>query len=175
MKKQILATALALAAAVSAVGCGAQDSGSKDDDAKVSAAASKEYSAEEIVNETLAKISDTSTLDATAFYDGEVFKSYAKKLYAMEYEELSDGAIAYDSTGGTADEISVIQPADGDLDNAVGALEARKQLRINDFTGYKPEELDKIEDARIFTCGGRAIFIISDNADEIENAVKSLF
>jgi hypothetical protein len=167
----------AIAAACCAVflagftGCTAAENDSAADSVSNSSAAT--LSAQEVLEELDGKISE-STLDSSAFYSDETFENNAKKLYAIEYADLADGGILYDGTGGSADEISMIKPADGDEDYAVKALEARKEMRIRDFTGYKPEELDKIEDAEIFSQNGWAVLIISDNAADIAKTLKTM-
>jgi hypothetical protein len=153
-------------------GCGSQNADSQDSENNASVSSAQTQSAEEILSGLKDEISE-SNLDSSAYFSEEAFENNAKKLYATEYSDLSDGGILYDGTGSTADEISMIKPADGDTDNAVSALEARKEMRIRDFTGYKPEELDKIEDARIFSQNGWAVLIISDNADSIEKTLKT--
>ena len=106
------------------------------------------------------------------YYGSEVFEKNCKKLYACEPGDLKDALIAFSRTGAVADEVSVVIPADGDPEKLTKMLEARRDMRWNDFNGYAPDELPKIEDAHIFTAGDAAVLVISDDAGDIEKLIK---
>ena len=53
-------------------------------------------------------------------------------------------------------------------------LKDRVDVRRHDFEGYKPEELPKIDKARVFEANGYSILVIADNAEEIEKAFMSI-
>ena len=118
------------------------------------------------------KAADSSILTGSAVYGERLFEKNCKKLYLCEQSDLTDGFIVYNDGGGKADEISVIRRADGDTDRAAKVLNDRKQVRYNDFRGYVPEELPKIEAGRVFTVGGYSVLIISDSADRLEKTVR---
>ena len=112
-------------------------------------------------------------LTGSVVYGTSLFSKNCKKLYACEEKDLKDAMIVFNNGGGLADEVSVVYPADGDTDKQLRMFEARKENRYNDFNGYAPEELPKIENARIFAAGGAAVFIISDSAEDIEKLIKN--
>lgn len=149
----------------------AESSSSSKDNGNQSEASS--VTAQEILTDVKDKFGGDK-IDSAAFFTDDLFKKNCKKLYATEYEKLSDGGIIYAGSGGWADEVSLIKPADGDYDRAVNALEARRDMRITDFTGYKPDEISKIESCEIFVSGDYAVLIISDDASDIAQEIKSL-
>ena len=53
-------------------------------------------------------------------------------------------------------------------------MEARRQQRLHDFQSYMPEEANKIENARVVVMKQYVFLIISDQADEIEIAIKEV-
>ena len=169
------------ACAATFVSCSAQDSSSQASStgsaSSVSAGGSEqqtELTAEELLKKALDSAPD-SLLDATTAKGDSSdygFDNFCKKLYMGTMpDDLADGAISYASTGGNADEVSVLKAADpakqGELTKI---LEQRRDMRHHDFEGYKPEELPKIEKARIFEAGGFSILVIADNAENIEKA-----
>jgi hypothetical protein len=175
-KLKYAALFVCLATALSGTfGCGGNgESGDvSDSSGGTSKTQTEQLSASEILEQLKTEISDEN-LDTSVYYSDETFKKNSKKLYAIEYTDLSDGGIIYNASGGVADEVSIIKPADGDTDYAVKALEARQQVRIQDYTGYKPEEISKIESANIYSEDGWAVFIISDNADDIADKLNKL-
>ncbi|MGN0623985.1 MAG: DUF4358 domain-containing protein [Oscillospiraceae bacterium] len=181
MNKRLWAASLLICAAVASAamtGCSsakAESSGSTESTESQAAASvqESEKSAKDILQE-ISSADEAVNFNASAYFDDDIFKKNCKKLYSFDIDKLSDGGIIYVDSGGLADEISLIKPADGDTAYALKALEARKQLRIQDFTGYKPEELDKIENAQIFEAGGYAVFIISDNAEQLAEKIRTM-
>ena len=111
-------------------------------------------------------------LNGSAVYGEKLFKNNSRKLYNCDESDLTDGMIVYNSGGGRADEVSVIKRTDGSADNALSVLESRKTLRYNDFKGYVPEELPKIEAGRVFQVGDWCVLIISNSIDSLEEIVK---
>lgn len=127
--------------------------------------------AEQILTILIEK-SQEENLDSTAFFDEELFEKNCENLYGIEYSQLKDGGIAYAGSGGYADEVSVIK-VNGMADSMVlSFLEKRVERRIQDFTGYRPTEISKIENSRYFISGGFAVLIISDNVEQLEKQVK---
>lgn len=154
--KRLLAAA-AICFVITASGCG-DDGAEKSDAADISAAQ---------MLDALGGKSYSETMDAKALYGEETFEESCEKLYGADAESFSDGGIMYASTGALADEISVIKAADGSTD-CEQLLRGRIETRINDFEGYKPDELDKIKAAEVFNCGDLWILVISDDSAQIK-------
>ena len=136
----------------------------------------EELTAKEYIDKVLENfpdhLFDTTTAKGDTAADG--FDAYCKKLYLGTMpDDLSDGAISYATQGGNADEVSVLKAADPDKQSELtDILKQRLDMRHHDFEGYKPEELPKIEKAKIFEAGGYSILVIADNAEDIEKAFE---
>ncbi len=150
----------------------AQTSAQADVSADASDNTASEKSAKDILEQLRKDISEEN-LDGSAYFGEDVFENNCRKLYGMDIEEFSDGGILYNDGGGMADEISLIRSGSGNADKFSQALEERKQMRLDLFQGYAPEEVYKIENALIFTKGDWAALIISDDADSIEEYLKN--
>ena len=121
--------------------------------------------------EILSQISDDK-LDGSAFYGDDTFSSNCKKLYGAEESKFSGGGIIYASSGGYADEVSMLKTSDGT--SAEKYLKARLDSRTTTFKNYKPEEVKKLESAEIFQCGDWWVLVISDNHEKISEQIKDI-
>ena len=76
----------------------------------------------------------------------------------------------------TADEIAVIAMKDAaDVDDAQDALQAHLEHRYRLFAEYEPKEVQRIENAVIFTKAQYAVLIICDNADAVQATFENAF
>ena len=141
-----------------------------DSSADESTAEAAESALQPLADELMAAYPEKLT--GSVVYGTSLFSKNCRKLYACEESDLKDAMIVFNNGGGLADEVSIVYPADGDTDKQLRMFDARRQTRYNDFNGYAPEELPKIENAKSFTIGDAAVFIISDSADEIEKIIK---
>ncbi len=114
--------------------------------------------------------SSADMLDSRLTLGDDTFDQSCEKLFGVSADKLADGGVMYISSGAAADEISVIKLSDGS--SAKQLLEQRRDDRRGDFEGYAPDELEKIDSALIFEYGGADIMIISDNAEQIADAIK---
>ena len=84
---------------------------------------------------------------------------------------ITDGAFAYDSTGASADEITVLRVGkNDDIDKVKQALETRMSQRQQDFGGYKPEEAAKASDGKVFACSNYVFLGICDDSSAARSA-----
>ncbi|MBR6100898.1 MAG: DUF4358 domain-containing protein [Ruminococcus sp.] len=102
----------------------------------------------------------------------ELFDQNAEKLFGCKPEELEYGAIAYNASGSTADEVSILILGDEDGDKALALLTERKDVRRADFEDYKPSEVGKIDKALVFKLNKGAALIISDDAESIREMLS---
>lgn len=107
-------------------------------------------------------------MDARADFSDGTFEKVCENLYGVSADEVSDGGIMYSSVGTVADEVSILGKDGGEE-----ILKTRAENRKADFEGYAPDESAKAENARIFTAGGLTFLVIADNAQEIEDKIKS--
>ncbi len=161
----------AAAAMVMLGSCGGEDS--KADSGKSSqnsetAESSQTEESEVTAKEVLSAI-DNELLDGDAYYGEETFDNNCPKLYGIEADKLTDGGIIFATSGGNADEISMIKPADG---KGKQILESRLSSRSRDFETYKPEEMPKIDSAEIFSAGGYDVLIISEDASSLKKTIE---
>ncbi|MBQ8965916.1 DUF4358 domain-containing protein [Ruminococcus sp.] len=109
-------------------------------------------------------------LDARFFLGNERFDNNTKALFGAELSSLSDGGTICNAEGGYADEVTVLKFKDDTDGQAL--LEQHLESRRNTFRDYRPDELAKLDKAKILEIDGFDVLIISDNADAIEAAMK---
>lgn len=127
----------------------------------------------DVMNNVIETMGATN-LDTVVSYGEEVYTDNFERLYNFDIKEVNDGAIAYGSGGNSADEISMIHAKNDDgINDARGYLQARIQKRMNDFTGYFPEEVDKLERARVIVQGQYVVMIVSDDIDNMETTIRA--
>ncbi|MGN0601649.1 MAG: DUF4358 domain-containing protein [Oscillospiraceae bacterium] len=146
--------------------------GNGNNNSQVSESGEK-ITAKEIINMIIESDIDNN-LDSTAFYGDDLYKENCIKLYDIDFSDIEDGGIIYSKSGGFADEISIIKTNDRYSGDMIQILESRVEKRKQDFAGYKPTEISKIEKSKVFSCGDFYVLIISDNSEELEKLIKSI-
>ncbi|QIB70247.1 DUF4358 domain-containing protein [Aminipila butyrica] len=149
-KKSVMVM-MALGLMTGLAGCG----GAKETTGNVSALEQAEPSAlaAYIVENTVFK-------DSISQVDGEIFYS----LYNLS-EEIAPEAVLYSSTGATAEEVAVIQAADGKVEDVLQACEDRIQAQKEGFENYVPGELDKLSDPILESYGNTVILVVCDDKE----------
>ncbi|MCR5301993.1 MAG: DUF4358 domain-containing protein [Lachnospiraceae bacterium] len=108
--------------------------------------------------------------------------TYADTLSPMDLDmagmflNLSDinvtKAAVYEGSGGTAEEIVVLECAsEDDAKKAEEVLKTRVSDQIESFTDYVPAELTKLNAAVIKVSGKYAVLSVSDNPDEAKKII----
>ncbi len=104
--------------------------------------------------------------------DSEYEDNY-ENMYAIKRDLIDDGGIIYTAEGGLADEVSLFHLKDsGDVKLAKEKLESRLETRRNQFNGYKPEEVYKIDNAVIMVKGNFVALVISSDPPMTESLLK---
>lgn len=161
--KLALASALLVCVVALAAGCGGSDDST--DDGKVIT-----VPAVDVVNSITEAIGD-SGIDSTVKKGEADFDDNFKDLYGISADLITDGAFAYDSTGATADEITVLRvDKKDDIDKVQQALEERQSQRERDFNGYKPAESAKASDGMVFVCNHYVFLGICDDSHAARSA-----
>ncbi|MGN0658537.1 MAG: DUF4358 domain-containing protein [Emergencia sp.] len=125
------------------------------------------------VEAAMEMLGDSTKLDTVAAYGEEIYEDNFQRLYNFSINEVGGGAIAYAADGGAADEISIVMADDSSSTSEIRKyMEARLQQRLHDFSGYKPEEVSKIENGRVAVMKNYVFLIISDRSAEIETEIK---
>jgi hypothetical protein len=160
---------LCLILAVAAIGlCGC---GNKDTNEGPSAAIVKEITCQELLDTVLEKGEGLNT-DSTLYYDAENYEELFKYLYDTSPDRAADGAYAYASSA-FADEVTIIRATEtDDVEVIKGHLEDRIDRRMQDFNGYKPEEVEKLENAVIDTYGRYVFMVVSENPQDIIDVIN---
>lgn len=164
-KKTIKTAAVIFAAVLMMCGCSANNDTKTD----TSSAASTEKAADITAEELLADIS-SENLDGRISKGDGLYDKNAANFYGTGFANIIDGAILYNDNGGYADEVSAVK-----FDESVDGqelLKERLESRTASFRDYRPEEVGKLEKAKIFNAGGFDVLIISDDADAIEKQIK---
>lgn len=168
-QRVLLATAVFLSAAIFG-GCGKAEHSSDGATAMVQTLPA----ASETIGQILEQ-APNEKITKTVSYGESTYAEYFSYLYDLDLTLVSDGAIAYAAAGGYADEISVLYVADDDnLRTVKTALKARIDRRLNDFRGYVPAEIPKLEAASVYESGNCLVLMICDNQKQVEAAAEQI-
>lgn len=114
---------------------------------------------------------EVSSIDAVLSYGQEDFDRNFQKLYGMDIKLVDDGTFAYNSTGASANEITVLRLKDaGDVEACTKALEQRLARRAQDFGGYRPEEAAKAQEGKVFACSNYVMLAICEDSSAARSA-----
>ena len=109
--------------------------------------------ASEVMKTMLPKIGDFEAKAEMSYSDAAYSVNFPTLYKGLELSDITDGAIIYDETGNTADEISILVAKDKDSTNTLKeALKQRALKRASDFGDYKPVEATKAETAKVVIC-----------------------
>lgn len=123
---------------------------------------------EDVLAELLKRVPTTNCDTRTVSGDG-TYEEYFEYLYDVSLDKAADGAFGYASAA-YADEITVIRLADiGDADKFLDKLEDRIDRRKQDFEGYKPEEVAKLDGAQTASAGSYVLMAVCGDADKVKN------
>lgn len=170
MAKKITALLCMIIMVLGLSACGAKNSSPENSSDSTSKA---KVSCKEVLEGILTEVTDTHN-DTKLFYEDEKYEEYFEYLYDTSVKRVNDGAFAYASAS-YADEITVLYAAEeDDVDTIEKHLEDRIERRIQDFNGYKPEEVAKLENARIETEGRYIIMVVADDPDKVIETFETL-
>lgn len=114
------------------------------------------------------------TLDEWYSYGEDLYDDSFDNLYGVQFDMIDDGAVLQTSSGGVADEVSVMHMKKSeDVSIAKSKLEDRITERRQEFSGYKPEEVYKLDNARVVVQSNYVALIVSDDADQVEAALRN--
>lgn len=96
-------------------------------------------------------------------------------LIDVEEALLRDSASGLDSSRFTPEAMIIINAADQkELDRISSALTAYRQLLLDEYRDYRPQEMFKIEEARVHVHGLQASLLIVKDAKQAEEALKQI-
>lgn len=118
-------------------------------------------------------ITPEGSFDEWYSYGEEAYDESFSNLYGVQYDMVDDGAILQTAAGGTADEVSVLHmKKNEDVSIAQSKLQDRIAERTSKFSGYKPEEVYKLDNARVIVQGNYVCLIAADDPDSIETEIR---
>ena len=99
-----------------------------------------------------------------------------KKLYDVEEDEVEEFLLYTAPTNIKADELAIIKVKKSEsIENIKHNISKRVKKKGNSFKDYLPEEYYLIENHILTTKGNYIFFVISDKAEDIENAFNESF
>ena len=123
----------------------------------------------------LSKVRDSqeSGFDTMYTYSDEEYKDNFDFMYGITWDMIDDGGILYTEQGGLADEISIVHLKDqSDISIAKEKFGNRIEDRKNTFQGYKPEEVYKLDNAKVIVQGNYVCLIIAEDSDLMETTIR---
>ena len=159
---------ICVAVAIALCGCGNADTDKKPEETKEA-----NISCKEVLNEVLKDAEGVDT-DSTLFYEEERYEELFEYLYDTSPDRAADGAYAYASSS-YADEISIILATEEDDVSVIEKhLEDRIERRVNDFRGYEPDEVEKLNNAVIDTNGNYVIMVVATAPQDIVDEINEI-
>lgn len=123
------------------------------------------------LNDVLTQITEKVNLPEDMM---EISESELSILYNIEPGEVKQYAGMYATMSTLADEIIMLEPADGtSLDDLKEKVDTRYQTKLNEMRDYLPDEFDKIEKCSVYTEGEYVVLYVSDDADEMLSIFES--
>lgn len=122
------------------------------------------------VREVLESIDD-ELLDGKMFKGDKLFDDNTEKFYSVTADKVTEGGMLYNTAGSSADEVDIVKFSE-DVDGKA-VLEKRLSDRRATFDSYKPEDMPKFDKAEVFEAGGYDVLIISEDAKNIGEQIKS--
>ncbi len=111
--------------------------------------------------------------DIVCGYEDEQFETYFSYLYNIPMENIKDGCIIYVSSGSSADEVSLLLPADAGKGAVITtALNNRIEKRKQDYNGYNDDEVEKLNHALVTPIGNYIALVISDQPQSVVKALR---
>lgn len=153
---------LVLALLVLLTACGKTDSGQ--------AAPASAPGAAEIAEAVLNSQPDTAGLTPLT---GDELTDYLTAVCGIETAWWTEAA-AYTASGVDAREIIVLRLSRvEDAGNVTAALEAHRQARLGDFTGYAPDQADLLEDGTVTSLDGYAALLVCEEPKKAQSALEA--
>lgn len=156
MKKTLILLLMLVLSLTVLAGCGATEN--------------NDPSCSDILNDVMSNSEEFDTLFAAG---DETLENNYDSMYAVKRDLVDDCAIIYLEKGGTANELSLLHLKDpGDVQLAKDKLQDRLDTRKNQFAGYKPEEVYKLENAVIMSQGNFVALIVSQDPPMLEASLR---
>ena len=121
---------------------------------------------EEVAEPVLAAFADTRTTESP----GRMLKKY----YGLNPEDYQDVILYFPLTNMDAEELLIIRLADpSQAEEVREAIRLRQQTQIGIYENYAPEQLALCEQAVIDICGNYVLYVVYEQASEIDRIFRS--
>ncbi len=125
--------------------------------------------AEELATEILEALGET---DNFVLADSETVDI----VFGCDSSVYDDFCVMYTTVDASADIIAIFKSPDSDIQSETEEmLDEFLESRLNDFKGYAPLEVQKIENTKLITYGSYDILIIISDFDAAKTFVDSAF
>lgn len=169
MMKRILCLLLALATVFALCACGGDNDNNKNKDKTEH----PEVGARTLIAAAQQESGEKSAARLVGMEDTD-FGAMVKSYLGVDPAELYDGAMAL-SEDTAANEIIVLVPKDADsMKKLISALEQHRDGRIQSDANYFPENVELLNNARIYDKGGYAVMVVDKNAESLCKSIDSL-
>lgn len=102
----------------------------------------------------------------------EVSVDTAIKYYGISDGEVQD-SVSYISTGATSEELSVFEAVtDSDAQNILAAMKSRRDSQIQVYLDYKPDEVNRLDNAVLYAHGRFVVYAVSDDSDKAHSIIS---
>ena len=131
-----------------------------------------EKKAEEAAPKTCAEWADTIAASAGFQELADANAKYLEKHLMVEADSLEDFCLRMDNTRATPEMICVLKVKTGaNQAEAKRALEAYRNEQIAVYRDYQPDQVVKLENARVLENGAYLVFSVSPDADKTAAAL----
>ena len=185
--KKWLAALLAAMMVLSMAGCGGGESSSAAAEGSSSPAAASSQDSEES-EAPASSAAQESAVDvkkladdmyAAMTFDDEMMELSAEVLpniYEYDPEEVVDFKVYTCATGGSADEVAVfLADDDAGMEYIEQMVGYRLDTLRSNFEDYRPEEMSKIDNAKVLTNGYVTALVVSNDTSGAEEVFNSAF
>ena len=116
---------------------------------------------------------NTEEYDTIFVAGDDTLENNYDNMYAIKRDIVDDCWILYLEEGGLANELSLFHMKDsGDVQLAKDKLQDRLATRRNQFAGYKPEEVYKLDNAVVMAQGNFVALIVSEDPSMMESVLR---
>lgn len=184
MSKRILFAFIIAVSMLLVVGCAGRSSDNSDNSEGTNEKSSKKQGLDMSAKEVVEKVSDVLTLpdmigcgDKDDIDTGKDAMDVFEFLCDIDYEKVDEYYISYasDEENPTVEEVFAVKLKDeADVDSAKEELNARIDRRKTQFSTYKPEEVPKLNNAKVEANKNMVILVISNDAQNGIEVFKGL-
>ena len=172
--KKIVFAVLSVAMMISMVSCGGSVEGNSSENNPVSSSASqKEYSVTELGQKLFSEVTYEDDIQPLGENETDSI-DFVTAYYVIEKEDILS-AVLYAGSGATPEEICIVKAAQGKVEAVKTAMEGRLDILKTDFTDYNPEQMPKIDNAKVYVNDDYVVLCVSGDANKVKEILDNYF